>query len=698
MYMNTPHLQRGLSLVEVFVALLVLSVGLIALAKLQVDLVRGSSDARTRTIALSLAEEKVEDLRTFAQTNGAGTWSVTANPMAWSYVNGPAITTFPTPPDMSCSPACTGGRIPPQTTYSSALEVAGVRFKRTWEVAARDFTGTGPITSRTKDARVTVAWQNEMGVEQQVNVLANVVEIPPGNVALASEPVSERPTGPQVSYSPGLAPDIISIDIGGGKKRETTKPLPDVVGNSGTNVVRFDVVNYNSSNKVTRREEFISVNCGCNIDSAGPARTPAHWTYVGNLLRETPGVLVNKTRGSYSATGSNSDEVCVICCRDHHDYSSGGTDYRYNPADTGNHQHYKRQNNGTYTAATSVGDPYDEACRLKRVNGVFQVFEDWNLQTVTAIPQNDLNEGATTQTAYKDYVAALVRRYVDSSQATPTVPTFSTTTVAPGGASQLQGRTIYIDYMTTAQKTAAAARITPSDNQSVLEAVPWYEVNLTKIANWKLQQINSNTDYTTVSGQNCSASTSQSMLSTPSPLIACIANQAVVDESLLTPNQYFRGLVKAGPQSGSLDAQVYLRNGNTGVTGTNAITPASDTGTQIVSEHRFTNSTATGPQSSGVITRGSTIGNNTNPWPAVTCVYSILNGPTNVPCPLDPQGTANSDKTNPRSITSFDTPAGSSVTVTVTYSGGVVCPASVTRLAPASDFAFVLQATGTACP
>lgn len=37
--------QAGLSLVEVFVALLVLSVGLIALAKLQVDLVRGAGIA-----------------------------------------------------------------------------------------------------------------------------------------------------------------------------------------------------------------------------------------------------------------------------------------------------------------------------------------------------------------------------------------------------------------------------------------------------------------------------------------------------------------------------------------------------------------------------------------------------------------------------------------------------------------------------
>ena len=41
--------QAGMSLVEVFVALLVLSVGLIALAKLQVDLVRSGGDSRART-------------------------------------------------------------------------------------------------------------------------------------------------------------------------------------------------------------------------------------------------------------------------------------------------------------------------------------------------------------------------------------------------------------------------------------------------------------------------------------------------------------------------------------------------------------------------------------------------------------------------------------------------------------------------
>lgn len=667
MYMNTHRLQRGLSLVEVFVALLILSVGLIALAKLQVDLVRGSADARARTVALSLAEEKVEDLRTFVLTDGAGSWSVSANPMAWSYIA-----------------SNTGGRIAPQTTYSSTLEMAGVRFLRTWNVAARDFNNVASgITSRTKDVTVTVSWVNEAGATQSVNQVANIVEIPPGNVALASQPVSVQPAGPQVTYTPGLAPDIISIGIGGGKKRETTKPLPDVVGNSGTNVVRFDVVNYNSSNRVTRREEFVSVNCGCSIDTAGPARTPAHWTYVGNLLRETPGVVVTKTRGSYSATGQGFDDVCVVCCRDHHDYSSGGTDYRYNPVDTSNHLHYKRQNNGTYTAATSVGDAYDEACRLKRVNGVFQVFEDWNLQAVNVMPAGDLVDGSSIQTAYKNYVADVVRKYIDSGQPTPTVPTFSTTTMAPGNSAQLQARTIYIDYMTDAQKTTAAALITQSDNQSVLEAVPWYEVNLTKIANWKLQQINTNTDYATVSGQNCSSTVTQATLA---GYIACIANQAIVDESI-NQNNYFRGLLKAGPVGGTLDAQAWLRNGNTGVTGTNALTSASDTATPVSSEYRFTNAVAAQAGVSGSVTKGPNAPNG-NIWGSVGCSYTV-NGGSSTSCPLT--GNGNTSRSFGDVSAPINAPVGATVVVTITYPGHVVSPASYSVTAPASSLAFTLD-------
>lgn len=585
MYANTQRLQRGLSLVEVFVALLVLSVGLIALAKLQVDLVRGSSDARTRTLALALAEEKIEDLRTFARADGAGTWSVTANPMAWSYLNGPAITAPPTPPDTSCSPACTGGRIPPQTAYGSTLEVDGVRFKRTWEVTDRDFTNAGPpsITSRTKDVRVTVTWENELGVEQQVSLFASLVDIPPGNVALASVPVAERPEGPQITYTPGAAPEIIAvpIDLGTGK-RETSKPLPDVEARGYANQVSFDVVNYHtegSETLVDRREEFVTVNCRCALAGPGRGRTPARVAFSGTALRDLPGKVVTSKsqtgRVLTSGPAGESDQppLCSVCCRDHHDGPTetvgSTTDYnRYKPTDTTDHRHYLRNpSTGAFTEATATGDAYDEACRLKRINGVFQVFEDWNLQTLTVARSQFLqaDPGLSTYVTYvQDYVDALVR-----GSSAPAKPTGRDFDIAPGAGAQALGRGIYIDRMPDELVTFIAARI--ADGLPYLEYVPFYEVNLTKLANWSLN---------TTAGAS-SPNAAPCPPGDDSAMILCVTNEAIVDEGLSEIN-YSRGWTVAGhaPAGGSLRVVETARGSNTGLTGTPPISTVDDSVTR----------------------------------------------------------------------------------------------------------------------
>ena len=692
MQLNKQRLQRGLSLVEVFVALLVLSVGLIALAKLQVDLVRGSSDARTRTTALALAEEKIEDLRTFALPDGTGTWSTTVSPMAWSYITGPAIST---PPDTACTTACRGGRIAPQTTYSSALEVSGVRFKRTWEVAARDFTNPGPpsITSRTKDVRVTVAWLNEMGVEQQVNVFANLVEIPPGNVALASQPVSVPPSGPQVLYTPGLAPEIVAVPIDPGTgKRETTKPLPDVQAQgSYAHEVRFDVVNYHldgSNNVVDRREEFVTVNCRCALAGPGRGRTPARVAFTGGVLRDKPGeVIASKSQtGVVLTTGGNGVSqqpvLCTICCRDHHDGPAqtvgATTDYnRYTPTDTSDHQHYLRNpNTGTYTLASGTGAAYDEACRLKRINGIFQVFQDWNLKAVVAMPENDLLN-PTIQTAYTSYVSGYSSNQANNSLATGTLPTFSTSTLAPGGAAQLSGRAVFIDQMPADLVTFLNTSPPPAN---LLTYVPFYEINLTKLADWKLQNTNSNTDYVTVSGQTCDGAVSQTTLAGK---IACIANQAIVDETVINVGvyqNYYRGLLKGGPVAGDLDAQVYAINGNTSITGTKPLTAAQAASTPISSEYRFT--VAAGQSISGTVTKGGNAPNG-NIWGDITVTASSA-------CSLS--GTGNTA----RSFT-CTVPGGWTGTVTATWTGSGTHTFAATNnvfppnVLPASNVTFILD-------
>ena len=56
---------RGFSLIEVLIAVVIMSVGLLALAALQIGIVRASSEAKTQTMAINLARDKLEDLVTY---------------------------------------------------------------------------------------------------------------------------------------------------------------------------------------------------------------------------------------------------------------------------------------------------------------------------------------------------------------------------------------------------------------------------------------------------------------------------------------------------------------------------------------------------------------------------------------------------------------------------------------------------------
>ena len=64
--------QRGVGMIEVLIALVVVAFGLLALAHFQVELVRNGSDSKRRTTAVNLAMQKIEDLRSFTRLTGTG--------------------------------------------------------------------------------------------------------------------------------------------------------------------------------------------------------------------------------------------------------------------------------------------------------------------------------------------------------------------------------------------------------------------------------------------------------------------------------------------------------------------------------------------------------------------------------------------------------------------------------------------------
>ncbi len=565
--------QAGLGLVEVMVAALVLSVGLIALAKLQVDLVRGSSDARARTVALSLAEEKLEDLRGFGTVDSVTPWTPGVGTLAWSHIAGNA-----------------GGRLASVGTYGSALEVSGTQFTRTWAASA-PLLLPGTTEGRYKEVTVAVAWRDATGIEQTVRLASSIAAANPADIVLpAADPTSQP--GPRVNYTPGLAPTIIAIpiDLGGGRKRETTKPLPDVsVGGGLYHQVTFDVVNFTVGSPTTadKREEFATVNCRCELAGAAMGRTPARVKFEDGQLADEAGKIVSKPQTGTVPPGAP-EGLCTVCCRDHHDGPEiAGNPNRYKPTDSTDHLHY-RVSGGTYVAATSTGDEYDEACRLKRIGGVFQVFEDWNLKDVTVVPFDYLDDGTTSQTRYTNYV----RDFVQAAVADDSSPDKSTAArmphimhmsdvngrdllMQPGMATPAMSRGLFIDRMPAALESFVRRRI--SAGEPFLEFVPFYEVNMTKLADWELNR-------TTVDG---SLGTTPVSNATPCPpgrpgspvvnaMVLCVTSEAIVDEGLVE-NRYSRGEVQAGGTGGVAQVESKAKTANSGIAGSAAISAIDET-------------------------------------------------------------------------------------------------------------------------
>ena len=89
--------SRGFSLIEVMIAVLVLSIGLLSLAALQGELFRSGAESKARANATAIAQQVIENARTFsfisAPTGYTGdtymsladaTWTVTAGGVTYN--------------------------------------------------------------------------------------------------------------------------------------------------------------------------------------------------------------------------------------------------------------------------------------------------------------------------------------------------------------------------------------------------------------------------------------------------------------------------------------------------------------------------------------------------------------------------------------------------------------------------------------
>lgn len=576
------HKSRGYTLVEVMVGIVTFAVGMMALAQLQGTLAKNSGDANARTVAVNVAEEVVETARSFGQLTSDGV----------NHAYNDIV-------DSTATVERAG------YTYSVVTDVTDYYYVS----ANKSFTETKPATVVNPDFKMielTVAWNDsptqfrvddaqtttgDSGSITITDVVSSITSPATGKVILGTGG-EDNMYAPPVDYSPGENPDIISINLGANKFKESTTPLPDVIRTDELVETRFDVVTY--SNPVVggatflRREEFRAVSCACTLnlpstDDEGGMR-PTSW----NGVDYTEAEFVSKPYG-VSANNLQS-QFCDICCRDHHDGGTGvndiGTDpglSRYNPfrlaagyhnsgGSAGDHKHYSRNNSGVIEIADEDGESYVEACRLIRKDGFFRVAQDLRQEGLNSFPGDYLDEPGEID-VYSGYTTAAVSNYefltgagdsppayegTPPSLATPASLGFTFPASSADNATQmssdigvteqqLRSRGIYIDYMSDELRMKincldegkTGEQCDVPQVSSALEIIPFYDVQLTWLSRWNESPSNDPIDVT---------------------------NDAISDH-----NTHSRGIATLEDGYGPSIISAAVHSGNLGLTGTDPI-------------------------------------------------------------------------------------------------------------------------------
>jgi len=503
----------GFSLIEALIAALVLATGLMALAALQGALTVSAADARARSQVAAFTELVVERQRSAGMTSFANIPSTSA----WTSAELSAVQTSAGVSNLQVSVTAThyrydatansgaGGFITCDTTCAAGLAPNAPQYKEIRTVATwTDATGT----ARRYDATSTISPRTIQNNDLPYRTATS------GASANAKKPIVRTPVPSDAG--------VIPIAIGSNTDTAATNPKPKV---SGTTVIRtsFEVLTYKnetSSAVQQKRVETAVIGCKCrndtNFSSTSQASNPqfsvsqwpAYWNGTRYVVYEpdnggaAPGASLGKAAASVVQ-----DELCLECCRDHHDTSTSGV-VKFDPfrfAENKPHTHYKRTGEGLVEAGN--GDIYEEACRMIRVDGFWRVAADFGNQyfnfLATADNANSYDPSSTAQTNYQNMVLGyLNQRYTNGTayntalsdsavtalETTHSINTPTSITMPrTAGVKWLHTRGLYVDYLepkaieaitnTKAKSDCAGAAM----SACVLPLLPITAINLTEL-------------------------------------------------------------------------------------------------------------------------------------------------------------------------------------------------------------------------
>ncbi len=561
--------QRGFSLIESLVSALILGIALFGLAGFHAAALKDGSLVKARSAAVSLAQEKLDDLRSFIRLEDDPSTTAVNECAAPTFCYSEIVSSVTSNVNLGGGSENGANLLLPSGTVAGYID----NYSRAWTVtcatetagSALSFSSTCTGATTAKLATVTISWTDSKGESQSVSLQGVIYAMDPLRLALGTA-TSFSTQKPKVAYTPIGLPDgvPVPINIGTGEKKESSKPEPDVRRRGIGAEVSFDAVSFVSDGDggfdITRKEEFVTVPCECQFNvTVTTGYAPSRMIWNGTGLQAKVGAQVSKTVG---LPADNQSASCTACCSDHHDVA-GQPQYDPDRPDSeyvgGNHKHYwyagcisgstgntnciaSNKNAGGYSEVSSGA--YLESCRLTRVDGFMRVWQDWRQVKMTVFPDNYLQ---TNLDAYVGVIKAVVENKIrtDSGRDSTSIPALSGRNIAFSAVNQfkqLLGRAVYVDriYQAGSPTTLDAAYYTKlvtliSSGSDWLNLVPFYEVNLTLLTDW----------------------------SSNPPATALVTKEDIVD---ISDGSYSRGKVTA-LASGTATITATTRLHNTGVTG-----------------------------------------------------------------------------------------------------------------------------------
>lgn len=539
--------QSGFSLLEVLLSLVVLSTGILGISWLQASLTRSAADAKMRSYAIGIAQAELERIR--AVTTDIDDFVALAD-VAPGVVPGSIAATgieFKMSRDVT-----EYNQLPEGTQTCGAFPCFEVT-----SVGGGDTTIPGY-----KEVVVSVTWtaaDSAAADDQVVRVGGNVGKLGiAGMSSVMKDNSGGNGGGPVIIASKaalGLdAAGVIPIQTGGadGEATAATNPKPIVDNTTGTATVRFTLLNYQDGNTgnvlVQRQTETELLSCKCQYGSfasgTGAAKTtkmrPTYWTGNAYSIPKTAlqvDVTVPDARAATTESwvgGSRTiqqSENCDACCRDHHDPSAVGSNPKFDPKRSGDHDHYTYplDDSGNPILAEFAevspgsGSQYAESCRVIKVSGIWRTAVDMDAAHMSLLETNQFSGGTATPWAPTLAAAAsystFLREYLsetllDTAGTPPTVEESMLTAAqvaalenaqtpslnSPGkvgittnSASKryLHGRALYVDGLRSEAveflDRQLAACTSTNKLTCVLSYLPFAPLNVTELARWTAQ-------------------------------------------------------------------------------------------------------------------------------------------------------------------------------------------------------------------